>query len=75
MTHDSPNYAIRAVMWAFSPGPLCVTVSHTMLPGCQLLKYIVPIMKLFAYNDNTHRISQPQGQPHPAPLAPGWSPS
>ena len=55
------NYAIRAVMSAFSPHSLCVTVSHTILPACQLLKYIVAIMKLFAYNDNTHKISHPEG--------------
>ena len=40
---------------------LCVTVSLTIPPACQLVKYIVAIMKLFAYNDNTHKISPPQG--------------
>ena len=40
---------------------MCVTVSVTIPPGCQLVKYIVAIMKLFAYNDNTHKISPPKG--------------
>ena len=42
---------------------MCVTVSVTIPPGCQLVKYIVAIMKLFAYNDNTHKISSLKGTP------------
>ena len=44
---------------------LCVTVSLTIPPACQLVKYIVAIMKLFAYNDNTHKISPPKGALQP----------
>ena len=68
MTHDSTELCNKSINVRVPPRPpwqcwiyLCVTVSLTILPGCQLVKYIVAVMKLFAYNDNTHKISRPKG--------------
>ena len=72
MTHDSTELCNKSINVRVPPRPpwqcwiyLCVTVSLTILPGCQLVKYIVAIMKLFAYNDNTHKISPPKGALEP----------
>ena len=66
MTHDSTELCNKSINVRVPPRPpwqcwiyLCVTVSLTILPGCQLVKYIVAVMKLFAYNDNTDKISAP----------------
>ena len=42
---------------------VCHSVSHntTRLPSCKIYSAQLPIMKLFAYNDNTHKISPPKG--------------
>ena len=68
VTHDSTELCNKSSNMRGPPHPpwqrwiyLCVTVSLTIPPGCQLVKYIVAIMKLFAYNDNTHKISPPKG--------------
>ena len=72
VTHDSTELCNKSSNMRGPPHPpwqrwiyLCVTVSLTIPPGCQLVKYIVPIMKLFAYNDNTHKISPPKGALQP----------